>query len=30
MTNVRRVVDILEQQVRARPEQWMMFHPVWP
>jgi KDO2-lipid IV(A) lauroyltransferase len=30
MTNVRRVVDILEQHVRARPEQWMMFHPVWP
>ena len=30
MTNVRRVVDILEEHVRARPEQWMMFHPVWP
>ena len=30
MTNVRRVADILEQHVRARPEQWMMFHPVWP
>jgi lauroyl/myristoyl acyltransferase len=30
MTNVRRVVDILEQHVRARPEQWMMFHPFWP
>jgi len=30
MTNVRQVVDILEQHVRARPEQWMMFHPVWP
>ncbi|MBC8263717.1 MAG: hypothetical protein H8E47_06305 [Anaerolineales bacterium] len=28
--NVRRVADILEQHVRARPEQWMMFHPVWP
>ena len=30
MTNVRRVVDILEQHVRACPEQWMMFHPFWP
>lgn len=30
MANVRRVVDILEQHVRARPEQWMMFHPFWP
>ena len=30
MTNVRRLADILEQHVRARPEQWMMFHPVWP
>jgi len=30
MTNVRRVADILEQHVRARPEQWMMFHPFWP
>jgi len=30
MTNVRRVVDILEQHVRAHPEQWMMFHPFWP
>ena len=30
MTNVRRVVDILEEHVRARPEQWMMFHPFWP
>jgi lauroyl/myristoyl acyltransferase len=30
LTNVRRVADILEQHVRARPEQWMMFHPFWP
>jgi lauroyl/myristoyl acyltransferase len=30
MTNVRRVADVLEEHVRARPEQWMMFHPFWP
>ena len=30
MTNVRRVVDILEEHIRPRPEQWMMFHPFWP
>lgn len=30
MTNVHRVADILEQHVRAHPEQWMMFHPFWP
>jgi lauroyl/myristoyl acyltransferase len=30
LTNISRVADILEQHVRARPEQWMMFHPVWP
>jgi lauroyl/myristoyl acyltransferase len=30
LTNVRRVADILEEHIRARPEQWMMFHPFWP
>jgi KDO2-lipid IV(A) lauroyltransferase len=30
LTNVRRVADILEEHVRAHPEQWMMFHPFWP
>jgi lauroyl/myristoyl acyltransferase len=30
LINVRRVVDILEEHVRAHPEQWMMFHPFWP
>ncbi len=30
LANVRRVADILEEHVRARPEQWMMFHPFWP
>jgi lauroyl/myristoyl acyltransferase len=30
LTNVRRLTDILEEHVRARPEQWMMFHPFWP
>ncbi len=28
--NARRVFAILEGYVRAHPEQWMMFHPVWP
>ncbi|MFQ5811974.1 MAG: lysophospholipid acyltransferase family protein [Anaerolineae bacterium] len=30
LTNVRWLADILEQHVRARPEQWMMFHHFWP
>ena len=30
LINVRRVADILEQHIRARPEQWMMFHRFWP
>ncbi len=30
LTNVRRLAGILEGFVRARPEQWMMFHPFWP
>jgi lauroyl/myristoyl acyltransferase len=30
MTNVRWLASILEEHVRARPEQWMMFHAVWP
>jgi KDO2-lipid IV(A) lauroyltransferase len=28
--NARRVAAILEDHVRAYPEQWLMFHPVWP
>jgi len=28
--NMERVVAILEEHVRAYPEQWLMFHPVWP
>jgi KDO2-lipid IV(A) lauroyltransferase len=28
--NARRVAAILEDHVRAHPEQWLMFHPVWP
>ena len=28
--NVRRLADILEEHVRAHPEQWMMFHRLWP
>ena len=30
LTNARRLAVILEEFVRAHPEQWMMFHPFWP
>jgi lauroyl/myristoyl acyltransferase len=30
LVNARRIATIVEAYVRARPEQWMMFHPVWP
>lgn len=30
LTNARRLAGILEGHVRAHPEQWMMFHPIWP
>jgi KDO2-lipid IV(A) lauroyltransferase len=29
-TNARNLAVILEGLVRAHPEQWLMFHPVWP
>jgi KDO2-lipid IV(A) lauroyltransferase len=29
-TNTRRLAVVVEGYVRAHPEQWMMFHPVWP
>ena len=28
--NLRRVTDLVEEHIRARPEQWSMFVPVWP
>lgn len=28
--NVARMAQVLEQYVRQRPEQWMMFYPFWP
>ncbi|MCK4451572.1 MAG: lipid A biosynthesis acyltransferase, partial [Anaerolineae bacterium] len=28
--NLRRVTGWLEEFIRARPEQWAMFVPVWP
>jgi len=30
LTNTRRLAIILEDFVRAHPDQWMMFHPFWP
>ncbi len=30
LTNTRRFAAIVEEHVRAHPEQWMMFHPFWP
>ncbi len=30
LTNTRRLAAIVERYVAAHPEQWMMFHPVWP
>jgi lauroyl/myristoyl acyltransferase len=30
LVNTRRIATIVEGYVRARPEQWMMFHPFWP
>jgi KDO2-lipid IV(A) lauroyltransferase len=30
LTNARRLAGILEGYIRAHPEQWMMFHPIWP
>jgi KDO2-lipid IV(A) lauroyltransferase len=26
----RGIAAVVENYIRARPEQWMMFHPVWP
>ncbi len=30
LTNTRRIARVVEERVRAHPEQWMMFHPFWP
>jgi KDO2-lipid IV(A) lauroyltransferase len=30
LVSTRRLAVILEGYVRAHPEQWLMFHPVWP
>jgi lauroyl/myristoyl acyltransferase len=30
LANARRLAAVLEEQIRVRPEQWMMFHPLWP
>jgi KDO2-lipid IV(A) lauroyltransferase len=26
----QRILGILEDQIRARPDEWLMFFPVWP
>jgi phosphatidylinositol dimannoside acyltransferase len=28
--NARRVLEIAEQWIRETPDQWLMYHPVWP
>lgn len=30
LTNAQRLATVAEGYVRARPHQWMMFHPMWP
>jgi KDO2-lipid IV(A) lauroyltransferase len=30
LTNTRRLAEWMEIQIRAHPEQWMMFRPFWP
>jgi lauroyl/myristoyl acyltransferase len=30
LINARRIAAIVEEHIRARPEQWLMFHPIWP
>ena len=30
LANTRQLARLLEKHVQAHPEQWMMFHPVWP
>jgi KDO2-lipid IV(A) lauroyltransferase len=30
LINAQRLAAVLEEAVRAHPEQWLMFHPVWP
>lgn len=30
LTNTARLIAVIEATVRARPEQWLMFRPMWP
>jgi lauroyl/myristoyl acyltransferase len=30
LVNARRIAIVVEEHIRARPEQWLMFHPFWP
>lgn len=30
LANAHRLASLLEEHVRAQPDQWLMFHPVWP
>ncbi len=29
-TNAEKLLAIAEEKIRAKPEEWMIFHPVWP
>lgn len=29
-TNAEKLLAIAEEKIRAKPEEWMVFHPVWP
>jgi KDO2-lipid IV(A) lauroyltransferase len=29
LDSTRRLAEVMERYIRARPEQWMMFHPMW-
>ena len=30
LINARKIATVMEEYIRARPEQWLMFHPIWP
>ena len=30
LTNTQQLLILAEEKIRAKPEEWMMFNPVWP